>query len=535
MLWEKAKKFLFWLAERGLVITLLLALAVKIYLLFLRDYAIVNDGMLYVEIIRRICEQGVRGAFTNAYPFNPFPLFAALVHKLSGGLLPYEESALTVNFIFGLLALPPSYLLAKKYFGKLAALITGLYLALHPIFTEVSCQVLREATAVCFGLWAIYFLLTALDNEDPKQWSYGRIFLSFILALIGALIRIEFLALFLAGGAAILFSHAEKGKPYEALARWKRLGVCALLILVCLGLGFTTLRLIKGKWDFARFDQIFSNTALGEQKYSVEDPLKPAAEIYDANGQPIPLARTRYEFAHLAWDHQRALFGYEILYKTWKTLHPVGLVLFLLGLYFLFTKKPLKATAPLNIFTAVLIIIFSAVFYRYVSTKFSVSNRHIIMPVFVLSVYMGLFVNYIKDDNLFKKLLILALTITALTMLFYKVQRPLESHRLPLKKYGLQLKGQLPQGALMMAPDSLRQITYYAGLRQKMWAAQTGSEIVEQLSKKTNAFLLVNFKDTHAKVFKTVENEFEEILTLNPVNEKYHLTIYRLNKEKTDE
>ena len=54
MLWEKAKKFLFWLAERGLAITLLLALAVKIYLLFLRDYAIVNDGMLYVEIIRRV-------------------------------------------------------------------------------------------------------------------------------------------------------------------------------------------------------------------------------------------------------------------------------------------------------------------------------------------------------------------------------------------------------------------------------------------------------------------------------------------------
>ena len=203
----KGVKFLKALAERGLLLTLGLGLLVRIYLLFAREYVIVNDGLLYVTWIEKICELGFKGAFTNAYPFNLFPLFCALLYKAGHGLFTYETAALTINFICGLLSLIPPYLLARRIFGKMPALVTGFYVAWHPIFTEVSCQVLREAPAICLGLWALYFMITALESSDPEEWSYKKLALSAALILLALMIRLEMLALLFAGFAAVSLSH----------------------------------------------------------------------------------------------------------------------------------------------------------------------------------------------------------------------------------------------------------------------------------------------------------------------------------------
>ena len=115
---SKGVRFLKLLAEHGLAVTLGLAVFVRIYLLLIRDYVIVNDGLLYVRWIEKIQELGFKGAFTNAYPFNLFPLFAAFLQKVSGGTLSAETSVLILNFFFGILALIPIYLLAKRIFGN---------------------------------------------------------------------------------------------------------------------------------------------------------------------------------------------------------------------------------------------------------------------------------------------------------------------------------------------------------------------------------------------------------------------------------
>ena len=527
----KGVKFLRFLAEHGLLITLGLGLLVRIYLLFVREYVIVNDGILYVAWIEKIEELGMKGAFTNAYPFNLFPLLAALVHKLAMGFLSIEGSVLAINFVCGLLALIPPYLLARRIFGKMPALVTGFYVAWHPIFTEISCQVLREASAICLDMWAVYFLICGLENEDPSEWDYKKLIAGAVLAFLALTIRLEMLALLAAGFFTLFLSHCERGRDNHFAKRLRIFIFCVVFLLVSAAAVFGAVRLVKGQWDFARLDKMLSPQALGEEKYSVEDPLKPSAEIYDAQGKPIPMARTKYAFAHLAWDHQRALFGYEILYKTWKTLHPVGLALFLIALYFLIVKKPIKYTSPINVFSLALVIIMGAIFYRYVSTKFAVSNRHIVLPVFVLSVYMGLFTRYLRVEKPIYKLALAFCLAASFVMLTYKAFRPLESHRLPLKRYGEQLAPSLPKNALLIEPDGLKQIAYYAGAKHRMWASQTADDLLEQLAKKENAFLLVNFKDEgHTASFLPVSDRLEHVLSLSPENKKFELKLYRLKK-----
>lgn len=530
----KGVKFLKALAERGLLLTLGLGLLVRIYLLFAREYVIVNDGLLYVTWIEKICELGFKGAFTNAYPFNLFPLFCALLYKAGHGLFTYETAALTINFICGLLSLIPPYLLARRIFGKMPALVTGFYVAWHPIFTEVSCQVLREAPAICLGLWALYFMITALESSDPEEWSYKKLALSAALILLALMIRLEMLALLFAGFAAVSLSHWRKGADNKLGVRVKILASCALALLLMGLCAFSAIRAVKGQWDFARLDKIFSAQGMGEEKYSVEDPLKPSAEIYDAQGKPIPMARTKYAFAHLAWDHQRALFGYEILYKTWKTLHPVGLALLLLALYYLVVKKPLKWSEPLNVCSVTLTLIFAAVFYRYVSTKFAVSNRHIVLPAFLFSVYMGLFTRYLRVERPLTKLLLAVSLAAAFLMLTYKAFRPLESHRLPLKRYGEQLASKqiLPENSFLIEADGLKQIAYYAGAKHKMWASQTSEDLLAQLGKKENTFLLVNTRDEwHTPAFLPIADKLEYLDSLEPADKKFELKLYRLKKE----
>ena len=183
------------------------------------------------------------------------------------------------------------------------------------------------------ALWAVYFLLTGLEKEEPENWDYKKLALSLVFIFLALLIRLEMLSLLFVAFITLFLAHYEKGRDNNFKARFRIFFVCAAVLLISAAAIFGAVRVVKGQWDFARLDKIFSAQGMGEEKYDVADPLKPSAEIYDAHGKPIPMARTKYAFAHLAWDHQRALFGYEILYKTWKTLHPVGLALLLIALY----------------------------------------------------------------------------------------------------------------------------------------------------------------------------------------------------------
>ena len=223
----KGVKFLKLLAEHGLAVTIGLAVLVRVYLLLIREYVIVNDGLLYVQWIEKIQELGFKGAFTRAYPFNLFPLFAAFLQKISCGTLSAETSVLILNFFFGLLALVPVYLLAKRIFGKLPALVTGFYIAWHPIFTEVSCQVLREASAICFGLWAVYFLLTGLEKEEPENWDYKKLALSLVFIFLALLIRLEMLSLLFVAIITLFLAHYERGRDNHFKARLRIFFICA--------------------------------------------------------------------------------------------------------------------------------------------------------------------------------------------------------------------------------------------------------------------------------------------------------------------
>ena len=64
-----------------------------------------------------------------------------------------------------------------------------------------------------------------------------------------------------------------------------------------------------------------------------------------------------------------------------------------------------------------------------------------------------------------------------------------------------------------------------------MWASQTPEELLEQLAKKENSILLVNFRDeSHTASFLPIKDKLEYIDSLEPVDKKYELKLYRLKK-----
>ena len=90
----------------------------------------------------------------------------------------------------------------------------------------------------------------------------------------------------------------------------------------------------------------------------------------------------------------------------------------------------------------------------------------------------------------------------------------------------------LPEKALLIEPDGLKQLSYYAGAKHKMWASQTSEELLEQLAEKENAFLLVNFRDgSHTAAFLPIKDKLEYLDSLEPVDKKFELKLYRLKKE----
>jgi hypothetical protein len=65
-----------------------------------------------------------------------------------------------------------------------------------------------------------------------------------------------------------------------------------------------------------------------------------------------------------------------------------------------------------------------------------------------------------------------------------------------------------------------------------MWASQTSEDLLAQLGKKENTFLLVNTRDEwHTPAFLPIADKLEYLDSLEPADKKFELKLYRLKKE----
>jgi len=98
------------------------------------------DGVAYVAIARQFQSTGS--------PFDPmfhpiYPICIALAQPVVGD---WEAAGRLVSALFGALVIVPSFVLARGIVGRQAALLSAVFIAVHPRLVQNSASVLCEAT-----------------------------------------------------------------------------------------------------------------------------------------------------------------------------------------------------------------------------------------------------------------------------------------------------------------------------------------------------------------------------------------------------
>jgi 4-amino-4-deoxy-L-arabinose transferase-like glycosyltransferase len=116
------------------------------------------DGVVYVAVAKQFQATGS--------PFDPlfhplYPMFIALAQPLIGD---WETAGRLVSAFFGALVILPAFALARSIVGRQAALLSAVFIAVHPRLVQNSASVLCEATymfvLVCGVLAARYGLVS---------------------------------------------------------------------------------------------------------------------------------------------------------------------------------------------------------------------------------------------------------------------------------------------------------------------------------------------------------------------------------------
>jgi len=108
-----------------------------------------------------------RGDWHLADPFwhSLFDFWQAAL--LLTGIGQYPALVLA-SLLPGLLLIVPVYLLTRRLYGNPAALIAGLFVALHPRLVEYAVNGYAESFYLCAALWAVWGITTVMQERDHR-------------------------------------------------------------------------------------------------------------------------------------------------------------------------------------------------------------------------------------------------------------------------------------------------------------------------------------------------------------------------------
>jgi 4-amino-4-deoxy-L-arabinose transferase-like glycosyltransferase len=144
----------------GLVLA---AILIRLYMVY-ASAVISNDGILYVDVAKAIA-RGDWVTVTKEGFYNLYPFLIVLLHKI---VPDWELAGRLVSLLLGSAAVIPLFFLFERFLGLKAALLAGLFYAIHPKFVEYSSDVLREASFWCFALFALWLGRGAML---PRRWA----------------------------------------------------------------------------------------------------------------------------------------------------------------------------------------------------------------------------------------------------------------------------------------------------------------------------------------------------------------------------
>ncbi len=521
-----------WLVRHGMWVVLGLAALVRGAALTLLPSVIGTDGARYMLRAAQLSAGKWETAFVNV-DFNLFPIGIAWLHDLLALGVPvsFEQAGMLLNVSAGLLLIYPLYRITRRLYGGIAAVTAGVYLACLPELIGVTCAFVREAPYLCVLAWAYYYVISALDNPDDRAWRLGRLLAAGALFMVAALLRLEALGVFACAAGVVCVAHAPAGWRFKR--RLKALAaLCVLVPVVALAVGGYA-RVRSGQWQFARMDKIHKGYSLGSRGTVLEDSFYISkADAYGADGRVDVDALVRINFFKMAKRNREIICVAEITTGLTRMLQAAG-VLLLAGALWRARRAPWRAwLQPVPVFALLAVLLFGAVFMRYVMNNFIFSPRYGLTLIVVLAAPAGAGILALDELRGRARLLIWPALAGLLIWLLIEAFQPKNARRLPMKTAGIALRTILPPDAVIVAPPQLMEVTYYAQRPMMMMPAQDLETLPASL-RATNGYVLLNVREQwQAQNYATITSGLRRIDVTLPANNKYEFSLYTVDRQQ---
>jgi hypothetical protein len=418
----------------------LVSLLLSIYL-FLRTYVISLDGAFqYIPLAKDFAS----GLFRKALSHNQQPLYPLIVAFVSRYVLDFELAGKLVSSIFGILLIIPVYFLGKRIFDERIALLSSIFLAIHPYVRRFSADVLKESTYLFFFGTAIWFAWRTIQSQ--KRYPY--LFIPLFSAL-AYLVRPDGFEVLL-----VVFFYVIFVKKFSTPGR-KRTVVLLLLLSSCvLFLPYLVhLREIRGEWTLSKAKSIGGMLGLR------------------AMGDGVPLT-------------QKMLYGLKRLnLEIVSRFHPVYVFLLIVGLLKrVFSRLKtgegfLLSFCVLGYVVLFLMVVNTTVWGADKTVRADhLSGRHV-LPLLLVSIYWvgeGLMAIHqwiskkmeshrimLRIDSKRKpSVIFIVLLVLFLAMVLPKTLKPQRYDRLPERWAGSWIENQSGKGGTIFT--TLPRVAYYA-------------------------------------------------------------------------
>jgi 4-amino-4-deoxy-L-arabinose transferase-like glycosyltransferase len=521
--------------ERLVVIVLLgLALALRFYMV-LHTYVIANDGTFYVNLAQAIA-RGETGAAYDRYLFNLYPLVMVPFQRV---FHDWELSGQMVSAVFGSLTVVPFYLLTRDLFKKHTALIASVLFVFHPYLVRYSGEVVREPTFWFFVLMTLWVGWRAINHKHLWLFAIAGLFggLAFFVRIEGILL-LPLLALWV-----ILKDPQVFWKTYR-----RRILSVLILLLSAPVIASPTMIYLKtktGHWGWSKIRQVPGITSFGVTLKEIKRNLdRLDLKRWDEGLSEAEVIRLR-DFLFMARDHRIGIVGLELLRRFSKTLHPLLVLLLLVGAV---RRKRMPYHShefyPLSFVVGFLVVLFlgGCVFF-YIGT------RHMATPIMLCLPWVGVGVTELewRVRNAFLRVkpggiisgfidrdlrwVLVCLVVLALVP---KTLAPQRAEKVPIKKAGLWMRDHGPRGPIVMTQGQLRRAVFYAN---GVFVAIPGDEdLVAYAKERAVDFLAFNEKSiglSHPGLLRSVDSgHFQEVGVFGQPSGTYVIRVFTVKNEQ---
>lgn len=235
---------------RNLIALLAFGLVLRLYA-FSQIYMIALDGAFQYIPVAGLFYQG---EYLQALDQPQLPLYPFLIGMFSHITGSFELTGQLISIIFSLLAVFPIYLLAKSLLGPSAAFWAAILYLINPLMLDCSVDVLKEGPLIFLFFSSVYCSLKSLQEGNPTWLIWTVIF-----AAVGALVRINSLAVLLVLGLWLVYSVLRKKLTDRKLAyRYLWIAIVFMGIIVAFVIpGILGWEFLVGKKFYIRIIGIF--------------------------------------------------------------------------------------------------------------------------------------------------------------------------------------------------------------------------------------------------------------------------------------